>query len=79
MLIIVSDLHLMDGSSGQHYLGVDVFQRIFRDLGTKAREAGAKDIKIVFLGDIFDLIRTEQWFTIDPEERPWGGTPPWRR
>ena len=62
MIIVVSDLHLMDGSAGAHYVDAGVFRSTFTDLAAHAREAGARDLKLVFLGDLFDVIRTERWF-----------------
>ena len=62
MIIVVSDLHLMDGSAGAHHVDAGVFRSTFTDLAAHAREAQARDIKLVFLGDVFDLIRSERWF-----------------
>ena len=75
MLIVVSDFHLMDGSAGAHHVEPGVFRSTMNDLAAHAREAQATDITIVFLGDVFDVIRTERWFDYPLEERPWGDTP----
>jgi UDP-2,3-diacylglucosamine pyrophosphatase LpxH len=72
VLIVVSDLHLMDGTAGVHQLGAEAFRRVFRDLAHRAREARAQDLKIVLLGDILDLIRTAHWFSYAGDLRPWG-------
>jgi hypothetical protein len=29
-------------------------------------------VKIVFLGDVFDINRTTYWLGVDESERPWG-------
>jgi UDP-2,3-diacylglucosamine pyrophosphatase LpxH len=78
MLVIISDLHFVDGTAGEHNVPADAFTIFFEGLKgnverllRKNREV--KEIKIVFLGDIFDLLRTEAWFEPVPEnERPWG-------
>jgi len=77
MVVFISDLHFVDGSAGEHNVPVDAFRIFFEDIsGTvnwlvkKGREV--KEIKIVFLGDVFDLLRTEKWFDYHVNERPWG-------
>lgn len=75
MLIFLSDLHFMDGTAGKLHLDWHAFRDILAEIGRTAREAGAREIKIVLLGDIFDLIRTELWFDVDPAKRPWGEIP----
>jgi UDP-2,3-diacylglucosamine pyrophosphatase LpxH len=75
MLIVISDLHLMDGSAGGHYVEPGVFRSTMHDLAAHAREAQATEITLLFLGDVFDVIRTERWFDYPPDERPWGANP----
>jgi len=75
MLILLSDLHFMDGTAGVDNLACRVYERMLRDMADRAREAKAKEVKIALLGDIFDLIRTERWFAIPEEKRPWGSAP----
>ena len=75
MLIVVSDFHLMDGSAGAHHVEAGVFRSTMNDLAAHAREAQAEDITILFLGDVFDLVRTERWFDHPLEHRPWGSDP----
>jgi UDP-2,3-diacylglucosamine pyrophosphatase LpxH len=75
VIIVLSDLHLMDGTAGAHHVEAGVFRSTFTDLAAHAREARAADIKIVFLGDLFDLIRSERWFEYGVDERPWGADP----
>ncbi|WP_079509182.1 metallophosphoesterase [Mesobacillus jeotgali] len=89
MIIFVSDLHLMDGTAGKHQLEVELFKDTFEELGRQAYAAIShlpekdQDIKIVLLGDIFDVIRTERWFLEKNKnkqikgplkERPWGNS-----
>lgn len=75
MLIVVSDFHLMDGTAGAHHVEPGVFRSTMNDLAAHAREAKATEITILFLGDIFDLVRTERWFDHPLDDRPWGNTP----
>jgi len=68
MLIFVSDIHLSDGSSGE-----TIHPGAFKKFGIYAKDmaetAGAKQVEVVFLGDIFDVIRSERWLATDI--RPW--------
>lgn len=69
MLVIISDLHLTDGSSGEtiNAEAFRVFIESLRNLVERAcwRESGKfKAIDrcdLVLLGDIFDVIRSNQW------------------
>ncbi len=77
MLVFLSDLHFTDGSAGKHNVSVGAFQVFFEDLAglcawLKRKGRPVKEIKLVFLGDVFDLLRTEQWFEVPLQERPWG-------
>lgn len=72
MLVIVSDLHFRDGTAGEHNVSTRAFEGFLEGLATAARSAQAREVKILFLGDIFDLLRTELWFDVPEEERPWG-------
>jgi UDP-2,3-diacylglucosamine pyrophosphatase LpxH len=77
MLVFISDLHFVDGSAGEHNAPTDAFEIFLEDIAGTAdwlikdgREI--TEIKLVFLGDIFDLLRTEMWFDYPASERPWG-------
>jgi UDP-2,3-diacylglucosamine pyrophosphatase LpxH len=74
MLIFISDLHFVDGSAGEHNLSPRAFEYFFDDLVAIANKPSneIKEIKIVLLGDIFDLLRTTNWFGYPVNERPWG-------
>jgi len=77
MLIFVSDLHFVDGTAGEHNVHVSGFRLFFESIAAKCdwlkrRGKKVEEIKIVFLGDIFDLLRTEMWFKYPENERPWG-------
>jgi UDP-2,3-diacylglucosamine pyrophosphatase LpxH len=75
VLIVISDLHLMDGTAGAHHLDPGGVRSVMLDLAAHAREAQATEITLLFLGDVFDLYRTERWFEYPLELRPWGATP----
>lgn len=75
MLIVASDFHLMDGTAGFHYLDSEAYRRLLSDLAGRARRAEATEVGILFLGDVFDVIRTERWFDYTLDERPWGKNP----
>jgi UDP-2,3-diacylglucosamine pyrophosphatase LpxH len=74
MLVFISDLHFVDGTAGEHNLSPQAFEYFFEDLVSIAGKPSnkIKEIKIVLLGDIFDLLRTERWFPFDENQRPWG-------
>ena len=74
MLVFISDLHFVDGSAGEHNLSHRAFEYFFEDVAAIAAKPSnnIKEIKIVLLGDIFDLLRTESWFDYPVDERPWG-------
>lgn len=79
MLVIISDLHFTDGSSGQT-IGAGAF-KIFKDRITEIayRASKQKDgvyqpikrIDILLLGDILDLIRSDIWLKNSKGIRPW--------
>jgi UDP-2,3-diacylglucosamine pyrophosphatase LpxH len=79
MLVIISDLHLTDGTSGKT-IGPHAF-RIFRErLGDLAYEASWRsngkykpidELNIVLLGDILDVIRSTKWLEASGNVRPW--------
>lgn len=83
MLVIISDLHLSDGSSGEtvHQGTLRVFRERLRALAYAASwRAGGKykpidGFDIVLLGDILDVLRSWKWFETDAggstSVRPW--------
>jgi len=73
MLVFISDLHFVDGTAGEHNPPPQAFEYFFEDLVGIAHKKGnaIKEIKIVLLGDIFDLLRTEKWFGVPEDDRPW--------
>ena len=72
MLVFVSDLHFVDETAGKHNIPISAFEIFLSHIKVLADRVRAKELKIVFLGDIFDLLRTEEWFNESIEDRPWG-------
>ncbi len=72
MLVVISDLHFVDGTAGAHNVVCDAFLGWMDDVLSIAEAKKAKSLDFLFLGDIFDLIRTEKWFEVPVEARPWG-------
>lgn len=78
MLVVVSDLHLTDGTTGETLSpGVfSIFAQRMRDMAAAAgwRADGSywpvESVDIVLLGDVFDVIRSKRW-TAMPDVRPW--------
>ncbi|MBE7552460.1 MAG: hypothetical protein HS126_15430 [Anaerolineales bacterium] len=83
MLVIISDLHLTDGTSGETIKegAFRVFRSRLRDMAYDAswREDGSykpiEELDILLLGDILDVIRSTQWLAARRGElgyvRPW--------
>lgn len=68
MLVIMSDIHLTDGTSGET-IHSGAFWKFALYLKDMAETAKAKKVEIVLLGDIFDLIRSDYW--LRSGIRPW--------
>ena len=65
MLVFVSDLHFVDGTAGEHNVPTAAFEIFLEDISWAANRLiddgrNVEEIKIVFLGDICDLLRTEK-------------------
>lgn len=78
MLVIISDLHLTDGSSGGT-IGADAFQIFKERINEIAYRASKRAdgkyrpierIDILLLGDVLDIIRSDMWLEY-PDIRPW--------
>ncbi len=79
MIVFVSDLHLVDETAGKHNVPKRAFELFMEDLDWfVSRRKSIKTLKIVLLGDIFDLLRTERWHVdgqgkpVALDKRPWG-------
>ncbi len=73
MLVVISDIHFVDGTAGEHNLPYGAFESVFlSDIASLAKEKEAKEIRLLLLGDIVDVTRSEQWFDLKLRDRPWG-------
>lgn len=70
MLICISDLHFVDETAGKHNVSFKAFKGAFEDIQKYGGEP--KEVKIAFLGDVFDINRSTYWLEVDESERPWG-------
>ncbi|MBI1852307.1 MAG: metallophosphoesterase [Planctomycetes bacterium] len=76
MLVIISDLHITDETTA-----INVHPSAFQMLAAEIRsvvtnaEKNVRDVHVVLLGDIFDLVRTAYWNAnqVALTSRPWGG------
>ena len=79
MLVIISDLHLTDGTSGQTIKenAFRIFTERVRDMALDASFRQDKTYKpveridILLLGDILDVIRSTAWLQEGTTARPW--------
>ena len=72
MLTIFSDIHLTDESTAVN-VAPEAFEILFNEIQNNANLKNAKEIRIIMLGDIFDLVRTDYWLKLPIDERPWNG------
>ena len=74
MIVFISDLHFVDETAGKHNISAKAFKKFLESIKVHSDNTKNKDkeVKIVFLGDIFDLLRTEEWFKEIEDDRPWG-------
>src|SRR5262245_28343476 len=72
MLIFASDLHLAD--HGPSPFSFRQFLSELELLVEHGRRNGAEKIKIILLGDIFEILKSEIW--IERDVRPWEATTP---
>lgn len=74
MLVLFSDIHLTDEStsSNVHPSAFDILKKEILDASKK----DARDIRVIMVGDIFDIVRTDYWNRnkIPKDKRPWNGT-----
>ena len=83
MLVIISDLHLTDGTTGKT-ITADAFSSFIQFLKNTAYSASWRadetykpidEIDVVMLGDVLDFIRSSRWFDEKPGDadytRPW--------
>jgi UDP-2,3-diacylglucosamine pyrophosphatase LpxH len=73
MLVIFSDIHITDESTAINVVP-EAYEILFEEIKDNANYKKAKEVRIVLLGDIFDLVRTDHWLKLPLNERPWNGT-----
>lgn len=75
MLVLISDLHITDLSTAFN-VNPEAFAILKDNILQTAANHQAKELHIVLLGDILDLVRTDYWLRsgIPMQDRPWGGT-----
>jgi UDP-2,3-diacylglucosamine pyrophosphatase LpxH len=74
VLLILSDLHLTDETTASN-VNPEAFELMASFVADTAVRRGAREIRVVLLGDILDLVRSDYWLTECPQvERPWYGT-----
>ena len=73
MIIFISDLHISDGTAGPPNIHHRAYEGTFETINQMANDANAKEVTVVLLGDIFELIRTSVWYKTAEEFKPWGG------
>lgn len=78
MLVFLSDIHLTDGSSGTTIdpRAFNKFCQMMKNIIGDAKKSNIKNVEIVLLGDIFDLIRSDFWLRSENDGiahpvRPW--------
>jgi UDP-2,3-diacylglucosamine pyrophosphatase LpxH len=73
MLVVISDIHLTDNSTARN-VHASAFDLLVSEIKAAAIAKKATELKIVLLGDIFDLVRTDYWHRkTEMKDRPWGG------
>lgn len=74
MLVVVSDMHLADGSAGEHNLEPQVYHDLLDQVATahaKVRQFNPHSrVEILYAGNIFELRRTHFWFE-QGDHKPW--------
>lgn len=77
MLVVISDLHLTDGTVGQSIPAgaFQIFAHRLRDMAVSASYRGGggyrpiERIDVLLLGDVLDVIRSARW--LGGDARPW--------
>jgi UDP-2,3-diacylglucosamine pyrophosphatase LpxH len=72
MLTIFSDIHVTDESTAIN-VAPEAFNILFDEIKDNAINKKAQEVRVILLGDIFDLVRTDYWLKLPRLERPWNG------
>ncbi len=83
MLVIISDLHLTDGTSGTTISqgAFEIFRRRIREIAYRASfridkhgnefYQPVESVEVIMLGDVLDVIRSQRWTDTMNAMRPW--------
>jgi UDP-2,3-diacylglucosamine pyrophosphatase LpxH len=74
MLVLVSDLHITDETTANN-VNPEAFALLGDEILDAMARRGAREIHLVLLGDILDLVRSDYWHRrgLPLAARPWGG------
>ncbi len=81
MLVVISDIHLTDGSSGET-IHAGAFRAFVENLQGSVQDAcwradgsfvPVDRCDLVMLGDVLDVIRSDKWLSAPDGLRPWSG------
>lgn len=74
MLVVISDMHLADGSAGDHNLKPQVYHDLIDQLSAAHAKVRAFNpnsrVEIIYAGNIFEMRRTHFWFE-QGDHKPW--------
>jgi UDP-2,3-diacylglucosamine pyrophosphatase LpxH len=75
MLVLVSDLHITDETAALN-VNPEAFELLGAEVVDSAARRMAREIHLVLLGDVLDLVRSDYWHrrAVPMELCPWGGT-----
>ncbi|HWP46528.1 MAG TPA: hypothetical protein VNM22_05160 [Candidatus Limnocylindrales bacterium] len=71
MLVCISDLHLTDGSTGRYNVDVTTFSNFWDKILEIAQNFSIKEIELVIVGDLLDLLHSTRWLEGPEEAKPW--------
>jgi len=73
MLVAISDIHFTDGSTGKFNIGRRAFEGFFQDIFRMVLDTtpvnGKRELKFLFVGDMFDVLRSYHWQ--ETSAKPW--------
>ena len=72
MLVLFSDIHLTDGTSGET-INQEAFDLFADQVAELTRKRQANEVRLVLLGDGLDLVRSNRWGAGPDAVRPWSG------
>lgn len=61
LCVCLSDLHFTDGTVGNQSAEAVVWQEVFDNIVDMCKDKAIKELNIILVGDVADMIRTAQW------------------